>query len=61
MVRMDEEASKEHDSTNGEVTLDYWQVEIPLDPSRMVRAADLSSVFRLWRRSDVSRARGLWW
>ena len=44
MVRMDEEASKEHDSTNGEATLDYWQVEIPLDPSRMVRAADLSSV-----------------
>ena len=44
MVRADEEASKEHDSTHGEAALDYWQEEIPLDPSRMVRAADLSSV-----------------
>ena len=44
MVRVDEEASREHDSTHGEATLDYWQEEIPLDPSKMVRAADQSSV-----------------
>ena len=43
MVR-DVEASKEHDSTHGEVALDYWQEETSLDPSKMVRAADLSSV-----------------
>ena len=44
MVRVDEEASKDHNSTHGEASLDFWQIEIPLDPARMVRAADLSSV-----------------
>ena len=40
----DEEVSRDHDSTHGEVARDLWQIECPLEPSRMVRAADLSSV-----------------
>ena len=40
----DAEVSRDHDSTHGEVGRDLWQIECPLEPSRMVRASDLSSV-----------------
>ena len=43
-TQMAEEMSKEHNSIHGEVPDNLWQVEVPLDPSRMVRAEDLSSV-----------------
>ena len=43
-MAQDEEVSRDHNSTHGEVARDLWQIECPLDPAKMVRAADLSSV-----------------
>ena len=39
-----EEMSKDHDSIHDEGSVTVFDVEEPLDPSKMVRAADLSSV-----------------
>ena len=39
-----EEMSKDHDSTTDEGSLTVFDLEVPLEPSKMVRAADLSSV-----------------
>ena len=47
-----EEMSKDHDSVNGEVPENIWQIEAPLDPSKMVRAEDLSSVIPALKREN---------
>ena len=39
-----EEMSRDHDSTRGDSSSVCFDVEVPLEPSKMVRAADLSSV-----------------
>lgn len=44
VAQMSEETSKEHNSVHGEVPDNLFYVEVPLEPSRMVHAADLSSV-----------------
>ena len=43
-VQMSEEASREHNSVNGEAPDDLFSVEVPFDSSKLVRAEDLSSV-----------------
>ena len=43
-VQMSEEFLKEHNSVHGEAPDDLFTVEIPFDPSKLVRAESLSSV-----------------
>ena len=50
-----EEMSKEHDSTQGDSSYTIFNVEVPLEPAKMVRAADLSSVLPALEKVNLRR------